>query len=108
MSYGKVEAPSSSPSLYLSTAKFAATSATLTVISLRSDRAPTSPTVNTPKHSKRPENPFCSQTTPLFYENSHSLILPLRSRAYDCSYYSRPIEPITARLRTAHVSRERR
>jgi putative intracellular protease/amidase len=44
--YGKVEEPSSSPSRSPSTAKRAATSAILTVILSRSDRAPISSTVN--------------------------------------------------------------
>src|ERR1700722_4205455 len=42
MNYGKVEEPSSSRSRRKSTARFAATSAILTVILSRSDRAPTS------------------------------------------------------------------
>ena len=46
MNCGKVEEPSSSRSRYPSTARFAATSAILTVILSRSDRAPTSNTVN--------------------------------------------------------------
>src|ERR1700689_1639960 len=41
MNYGKVEEPSSSRSRRKSTARFAATSAILTVILSRSDRAPT-------------------------------------------------------------------
>src|ERR1700730_3369603 len=47
MNYGKVEEPSSSRSQYLSTARFAATSAILTATLSRSDRALPSPTVNT-------------------------------------------------------------
>src|SRR5271165_5225701 len=47
MNCGKVEEPSSSPSQYLSTARFAATSAILTATLSRSDRALPSPTVNT-------------------------------------------------------------
>src|SRR5271166_5497793 len=46
MNYGKVEEPSSSRSQYLSTARFAATSAILTATLSRSDRALPSPTVN--------------------------------------------------------------
>src|SRR5271169_1353935 len=46
MNYGKVEEPSSSRSRYPSTARYAATSAILTAISSKSDRAPTSRTVN--------------------------------------------------------------
>src|SRR5580658_5784585 len=46
MNCGKVEEPSSSPSQYPSTARFAATSAILTVILSRSDRAPSSSTVS--------------------------------------------------------------
>src|ERR1700733_11218246 len=46
MNCGKVEEPSSSPSQYPSTARFAATSAILTVTLSRSDRAPSSNTVN--------------------------------------------------------------
>src|ERR1700730_18196754 len=46
MNYGKVEEPSSSRRRYPSTARYAATSAILTAISSRSDRAPISPTVN--------------------------------------------------------------
>src|SRR6202521_4921892 len=46
MNYGKVEEPSSSRSRYPSTARYAATSAILTATSSKSDRAPTSPTVN--------------------------------------------------------------
>src|ERR1700678_4355044 len=46
MNYGKVEEPSSSRRRFPSTARFAATSAILTVISSRSDRAPISSTVN--------------------------------------------------------------
>src|SRR5580692_11290073 len=53
MNYGKVEEPSSSPSRSPSTARRAATSAILTVILSRSDRAPTSPTANARRrHSK--------------------------------------------------------
>src|ERR1700736_6778608 len=44
MNNGKVEEPSSSRSQYPSTARFAATSAILTVILSRSDRAPSSST----------------------------------------------------------------
>src|SRR6202166_2664997 len=46
MNCGKVEEPSSSRSQYPSTARFAATSAILTVILSRSDRAPSSSTVS--------------------------------------------------------------
>src|SRR5579872_1448762 len=46
MNCGKVEEPSSSRRRYPSTAKYAATFAILTAISLKSDRAPTSPTVS--------------------------------------------------------------
>src|SRR5271166_6961196 len=46
MNCGKVEEPSSSRSQYPSTARFAATSAILTVILSKSDRAPTSSTVS--------------------------------------------------------------
>src|ERR1700692_3782435 len=46
INYGKVEEPSSSPSRSPSTARRAATSAILTVILSRSDRAPTLRTVN--------------------------------------------------------------
>ena len=46
MSYGRVEGPSSSRSRFPSTARFAATSAILTDISSRSDRAQTSHTVD--------------------------------------------------------------
>src|SRR5271157_4441859 len=48
MNYGKVEEPSSSQSQYPSTARFAVTSAILTVTLSRSDRAPISRTVNAP------------------------------------------------------------
>src|SRR5580700_9549882 len=47
MNYGKVEEPSSSRNRLPSTARFAATSAILTVTLSRSDRAPISSTVNT-------------------------------------------------------------
>src|SRR5271163_3167600 len=46
MNCGKVEEPSSSRSQYPSTARFAATSAILTVTLSRSDRAPSSSTVS--------------------------------------------------------------
>src|SRR5271157_2647393 len=46
MNCGKVEEPSSSRSQYPSTARYAATSAILTVILSRSDRAPSSSTVS--------------------------------------------------------------
>src|ERR1700722_1828073 len=46
MNCGKVEEPSSSPSQYPSTARFAATSAILTVTLSRSDRARSSSTVS--------------------------------------------------------------
>src|SRR6202166_4916456 len=46
MNCGKAEEPSSSRSQYPSTARFAATSAILTVILSRSDRAPSSSTVS--------------------------------------------------------------
>src|ERR1017187_3692874 len=46
MNYGKVEEPSSSRSRSPSTARYAATSAILTAISSKSDRAPTSRTVS--------------------------------------------------------------
>src|SRR5271165_4458038 len=46
MTYGKVEEPSSSRSRSPSTARYAATSAILTVTSSKSDRALTSRTVN--------------------------------------------------------------
>src|ERR1035438_5759642 len=46
MNCGKVEEPSSSRSQYPSTAKYAATSAILTAISSKSDKAPTSRTAN--------------------------------------------------------------
>src|SRR5271169_6662386 len=46
MNYGKVEEPSSSRSRYPSTARYDATSAILTAILSKSDRAPTSRTVN--------------------------------------------------------------
>src|ERR1700691_63221 len=46
MNCGKVEEPSSSQSRYPSTARYAAISAILTAILSKSDRAPTSRTVN--------------------------------------------------------------
>src|SRR5579863_10631574 len=46
MNYGRVGGPSSSRSRFPSTARYAATSAILTVISSKSDRAPTKSTVN--------------------------------------------------------------
>src|ERR1700675_1017505 len=46
MNCGKIEGPSSSRRQYPSTARFAATSAILTVILSRSDRAPSSSTVS--------------------------------------------------------------
>src|ERR1700758_3712098 len=57
MNYGKVEEPNSSRDRYPSTARFAATSAILTVTLSKSDRAPTSLTVKArpgKKHFHRP------------------------------------------------------
>src|SRR6202158_3318589 len=63
MNCGKVEDPSSSRSQYPSTARFAVTSAILTVILSRSDRAPTLRTVNyEPKETTHMTVPITSNT----------------------------------------------
>src|SRR5580692_8781570 len=56
MNYGKVEEPSSSRRQYPSTARYAATSAILTAISSKSDRAPTSRTGRLARRDSIPEH----------------------------------------------------
>jgi hypothetical protein len=83
INYGKVEGPNSSPGRSLSTARHAATSAILTVISSRSDRAPIKSTVNAwhvmDTRIKRVFHPFApfakgwAARTSTFHGKSHTV-----------------------------------